>query len=358
MTVPPSRHGSACSAGARAFGALLILLLCALGVDAQAADGDFIIVREATAGDGITTENSWATLDWDTTVKDEGAGRPTLSGGNQILLDAGHHLVLYSVKATQAAGANDRTGWANRLQLAGGTLAYGYGFAYLRDNEGAQSGASFGGAIIDVATNGDALTLQWARQDNNPASSVTRDANASGLQVLKLADSLDYLRIREVGGGQDFNTTTFASVDWDTSDETDTGSFGFSPNSTNITLKGPTGTLFLAFANVGLTGTSVRKNTELAFFLDGAELAGSRTTAYDRGNANLNETWLSGAFLIAKTSASDQTLTVSRPAGGHQRGRDHGPGGRDGPHSRGAASRRGGDPAHTQRDPGSEHGRA
>ena len=66
MTAPPPRYGSACVAGSRAFGALLLLLLCALGVDAQAADGDFIIVREATAGDGITTENAWATLDWDT----------------------------------------------------------------------------------------------------------------------------------------------------------------------------------------------------------------------------------------------------------------------------------------------------
>ncbi len=310
MTVLPPWHGFARIAGSRAFAALLVLLLCAVALDANAADGDFIIVREATAGDGITTENSWATLDWDTTVKDEGAARPTLSGGNQILLDAGHHLILYSVKATQASGANDRTAWANRLQLAGGTLAYGYGFAYMRDNEGAQGAASFGGAIIDVATDDDALTLQWARQDSNSGSSVTRDANASGLQVLKLADSLDYLRIREVGGGQDFNTTTFTSVDWDTSDETDTGSFGFTPSSTNITLKGPSGTLFLTFANVGLTGTSVRKNTELAFFLDGSELAGSRTTAYDRGSGNINEAWLSGAFLIAKTSASDQTLTV------------------------------------------------
>ncbi len=52
------------------------------------------LAAEATAGD---------------TIKDEGAGRPTLSGGNQILLDAGHHLVFYSVKGTQA-GSTTRIG--------------------------------------------------------------------------------------------------------------------------------------------------------------------------------------------------------------------------------------------------------
>ncbi len=73
-------------------GACVLCLL--LSASALAADRDFIIVREATAGD---------------TIKDEGAGRPTLSGGNQILLDAGHHLVLYAVKGTQA-GSTTRIG--------------------------------------------------------------------------------------------------------------------------------------------------------------------------------------------------------------------------------------------------------
>ena len=279
--------------------------------DVYAQTGDFIVVRGATAGDTITTENSFATLDWDTTVKDEGAGRPTLSGGNQILLDAGHHLVLYSIKAT--GPFIDRSAWASRLQLAGSPLAYGYGGAYARNSEALVTGISFGGALINVASAGDALALQWARQDTT-GSNVTRDANASGLQVLKLDDTLDYLRIREVGGGQDFDTTTFTSINWDTSDETDTASFGFTAASTNITLKGASGKLFLVFANMGMdTGTNLRANTEMAFFLDGSELTGSRVTAYGR-DANVagsaNETWLSGAFLVAKTSASDQTLTV------------------------------------------------
>ena len=281
--------------------------------DVYAQTGDFIVVREATAGDTITTENSYATLDWDTTVKDEGAGRPTLSGGNQILLDAGHHLVLYSVKATMANCAGEaRTAWASRLQLAGSPLAYGYGGAYTRWDGGASSGASFGGALIDVASDGDALTLQWARQDTC-GGNVTRDANASGLQVLKLDDTLDYLRIREVGGGQDFNTTTFTSIDWDTSDETDTASFGFTAASTNITLKGASGKLFLVFANMGMETGAQRTTTEMAFFLDGAELTGSRVTAYARSSAAphaIHESWLSGAFLVAKTGAADQTLTV------------------------------------------------
>ena len=279
--------------------------------DVYAQTGDFIVVREATAGDTITTEDSFATLDWDTTVKDEGAGRPTLSGGNQILLDAGHHLVLYSIKATQP-GAFDRASWASRLQLAGSTLAYGYGGGYTRNSTGLLTGISFGGALINVALAGDALTLQWARQDTS-GSNVTRDANASGLQVLKLDDTLDYLRIREVGGGQDFDTTTFTSINWDTADETDTASFGFTAASTNITLKGASGKLFLVFANMGMNIGTLRTNVEMAFFLDGTELSGSRVTAYGRGSSKpgaIDESWLSGAFLIAKTSASDQTLTV------------------------------------------------
>ncbi len=88
-------------------GACVLCLL--LSASALAADRGFTIVREATAGDTITTENTWVTLDWDTAIKDEGAGRPTLSGGNQILLDAGHHLVFYAVKGTQA-GSTTRIG--------------------------------------------------------------------------------------------------------------------------------------------------------------------------------------------------------------------------------------------------------
>ncbi len=87
-------------------GACVLCLL--LSASALAADSDFIIVREATASDTSTTENTWVTLDSDTAIKDEGAG-PTLSGGNQILLDAGHHLVFYSVKGTQA-GSTTRIG--------------------------------------------------------------------------------------------------------------------------------------------------------------------------------------------------------------------------------------------------------
>ncbi|MFC1686501.1 hypothetical protein ACFLZS_01010 [Patescibacteria group bacterium] len=159
---------------------------------ASDATGDLAIYRESTGVDAIGT--SVTDIDWDTTVN-EGSGF-TLQGNNidVDLADAGHYLAMYAVP-TQTSGGTNRSEIQSWLRINDTTdLAYGRGQAYIRRTGGADEGYNSGAAIIDVSA-GDDVRVQMQRTDSNTGT-VQRRADKSGINLLKLDDTWDYIRTR------------------------------------------------------------------------------------------------------------------------------------------------------------------
>jgi len=242
---------------------------------AIAASGDTAVYQEVTALDNIPT--TLTTMAWDTTVQSDAIYSINGARTDITLGDAGHYLVTYA-KGFETSGGSNRSEVQTVIDLAGSTLAYGRSSCYIRRTQGTNECWNAGSAIIDASAS-DILKIEAQRTDSNSAT-VRRMANDSGISLLKLDDTWDYARIREAGGGQTFNSTTFATILWDTDDELDTGSF--SRSSGDITLK--TAGHYLVTANTMFrSSVTSRRNVEMRLTLDGSEIPGTRTTAYLRG---------------------------------------------------------------------------
>jgi len=295
----------------------LLALSVSLGAGLSfAADGDFAVYRESTANETITTTATDQT--WDTTVT-QGSGF-TIDGGrvNVDLSLAGHYLVMYNSSFLEATGRRFET--QNWLSLGGSIIPYGQSTGYIRRSGGTNESWQFGAAIIE-ATAGQDIKVVAQRTDDETAT-PNRQANSSGLMVLKLPDTWNFARIREAGGGQVFTSTSFTAVTWDTNDELDTGSFTHTGDTDQITLVEAGHYMVTANVHLQTTGTT-RTSFQMRLTLDGTEINGTRTTFYPRGsdsnhdhrgvfagiiNVSSNDVL---RFEIAKETGSNATMITS-----------------------------------------------
>ena len=237
----------------------------------------------------------------------------TLQGDNASvdLADAGHYLLMYNLALT--GSGSKRTEMQGLIELAGLDIAYGRSSCYIRLSGGANDCWMFGSTIIEV-TAGQDVKIEAQRTDTNTAT-ITRRANESGLTLLKLNDSWDYARIQEAVGGQAFDSTTFATVAWDTNDELDTSTF--SRTGGDITLA--TAGHYLVTVNVkinnALTSGKMRRNIAMRLTLDGTEIAGTRTTSYMRGSNGTND-FAAVYSGIIETTGANQVLRVQAACDG------------------------------------------
>jgi len=222
--------------------------------------------------------------------------------------------VLYNTWTEEGStGGANRRSVASYLTLNGSPLEYGWGGGYIRDSDNDFSAYNSGAAIID-ATAGDDLAVVLDRDDSNAGGGTAIKPGTNGVSVLKLDETLDYLRVHSSAGQSNISgNTAFTGVTFDTADEVDTGSFGFSAPATGVTVSGVSSQKFLVTTNVKLQTTAAggpRQNYELRLTLDGVEVPGTRSTAYLRfDNGDINST-IQYTGIIQKTSASNQTLQV------------------------------------------------
>ncbi|GIW62867.1 MAG: hypothetical protein KatS3mg090_0693 [Patescibacteria group bacterium] len=261
------------------------------------AVGDYAIYRESTGGEDIST--SGVDLDWDTSVYEGSAFSKQSNNTDLKLNETGHYLVIYNLGLSSSGGSN-RSRVSSKLKLNTNFLPYGRASCYIRRTQGVDECYLAGGAII-YANSNDNLRINAERVDNNSAT-VQRNSNESGVFILRLDDSWDYLRSYDSAGGQSFDSTTFATVSFNTDDEIDTNSFSRSGG--DITLK-QTGH-YLVLTNVTFNNTSVntRRSNEIRLTLGGAEIPGTRTTAYI---LNANNTQIEPAVymgIIENTTAN------------------------------------------------------
>ena len=248
---------------------------------------------------------------------------PSGTDSSQIALSSGRHLVMYDTRFDATAGANRAEVLAN-LNLAGSPLAIGRSQGFLRRVGGSDEMVLSGGGIITVASDEDILTLETRRSDTNPDGAVlpTRAANGTAIQLLKLDDSWDFLSVHRASDQAGAINTTFTDVAYDSIDATSSfgSAFSFAGSSGDITLNAPG--LYLVFANTRIEkagGNTVRTNYQQRLTLDGAEVEGSVTTTYLRGNAN-SENVQSGVAaigtLVSATAGQVLSVELAMEAGG------------------------------------------
>ena len=277
-----------------------------------AAVGDFSIFREAVGTEAVTSTAFDVT--WDTVVQEASDIALDVNGADIALDDGGKYFVTYNVWTEEgSAGGTNRRSVATYLTLDGSVSPYGWGGGYIRDAENDLTAYNSGAAIID-ATAGQNLRVVAQRDDTNSGASTAIRPGTNGISVLKLDDSLDYLRVYRNTRSADISAnTTFTDVIWEVADEVDTGSFGFTPTSADITVKGSTDQLFLVTANVKLNvdaGSGPRQNYEMRLTLDGTEVPGTRTSSYLRFDDGTINGTMQYVGIIKKTSASDQTFNI------------------------------------------------
>ena len=295
----------------RALTALLIVggLVLACGPTAQAGSGDIAIFTEAGGADVITT--SVFDHDWDTTVRTS-APYTLDSNGGVVLGEGGHYLVMYNSRFDDQNGGNSgsqRVEIQSQLNLAGGDLPVGWSQGYIRGDSGQFETVTAGGGIID-ANASDVLTLRSFRTDSTTAANRTieREPGAAGIQLIKLDDGWDYLRLSRGTNQTGPTNETFIDVTYDSQDELDAGSFGHVGGSGDITLKTAGHYLVLANTYFRNTGTS-RTNLVQRLTLDGALVDGSFTNVYERGSQSTQDGAASIGMII-ETTAADQILNV------------------------------------------------
>ena len=271
-------------------------------------NGDVAIYREATAGDAVTT--AVYTNDWDTTVREDSSSF-NLDSGSNIELKAGRYLVMYGIRWDATSGTL-RSVIHSKLNLDGADLSIGWSQGYIRRTNSADQAYNSGGGIINVASDDDVLLLQSFRTDANGGAGVGRVAQSSGIMLLKLDDEWDYLRLGK-SAQQAVATTDWEEVTYNVQDEVDTGSFGHTSGSSDITLKTAGHYLVIANTYFGTTDTaSDRTSFQHRLTLDTVEIEGTRTTVYIRGNTDSNEIYEGAASLgtIIETSSANQVLNV------------------------------------------------
>ncbi|YCM46368.1 cadherin-like domain-containing protein [Verrucomicrobiaceae bacterium 227] len=285
-------------------------------------DGGGEQLAAASASDGFGTS---LLHEFDNALSVDGSYELNPNGNNsaEIALSAGRHLVMYDTRFDTTGGTNRAEVLAN-LNLAGTPLAIGRSQGFLRRLGGADEMVLSGGGIITVASDNDILTLETRRSDSNPSAGVlpTRAANGTAIQLLKLDDNWDFLCLQRSTNQAGTVDTDFTDVTYDTIDPgSSAGSaFSFPGASGDVTLN--ESGLYLVFANTRIEkadGNNVRTNYQQRLTLDGAEVEGSLTTTYLRGNAN-GENTQSGAAaigtLVSATAGQVLSVELAMEAGG------------------------------------------
>ena len=242
-------------------------------------------------------------------------GQPDPRG--TVSLTAGHHLVIYGTRYINGAGGA-RAGLDNTIVLGpegdGDEIPYGAASSYSRD--GSNNNHFVRGGTIIEAAQGDVLNIRSTRVDNHPQTIIQQDAD---LQLIKLDDSLSFLRLSASGNVPNLMSNSSAgpaAISYDVQDEVDSG-FTHAAGSSEITLE-EAGS-YLVFANSGFRisgGNRHRQAITQRLTLDGNPVEDTSTVVFVRYSASgdgLGGLMVTGAAslgTIIETSAANTVLEV------------------------------------------------
>lgn len=255
--------------------------------------GSYAIYREQTGLEGISA-GATVTIPYDTTVHQDSifsidAGRDTVT-----VSASGHYLVLYNHAIAFGSPAAAGVELNARIKINGVASPYGTSTGTIDGTVASADTRAFssGFAILSLSA-GDTVEVEASRTDSNIGAVVRAPASVSGsgLQLIKLSDAWDYLRLRLATSDLAASSTTFADFEWNAQDEVDAASFAHSTSvdAEEITLVGSDSSdWFLVTLNVyfrmstlaGLASPSMRILID-----DGSgfvEVPGTRVTGHMR----------------------------------------------------------------------------
>ncbi|MBT3194050.1 MAG: hypothetical protein HN341_16020 [Verrucomicrobia bacterium] len=275
--------------------------------------GDFAVYNNAGAAIvSIAAEggsNALITNAFPNTVVAPHGAYAIASNRQAIVMSDGKHLVLYNTRLDDLSGGNRAEAHAN-LSIDGGDTPYGWGQGFIRDSSGDDEMVISGGAVVDVTTNS-LLRLKTRRTDANSTKLLQVIPSHTAIQLLKLDDGLDCLRVTRSSDTNAAASTTFTDVAYNQIDETSAGAISFTSDSGDITLNNAGH--YLVLANTGLQKPNVDGRTGYTgqLTLDGVAVEGSKTTTYMRGNVEameVNDGVLSIGMIVQATTG--QVLNV------------------------------------------------
>ena len=215
-------------------------------------DGKLAIFWQSAGLADIPTSSVYAS--WDSSIKLDDIYTLAANDYQVALSTAGHYLAMYSLP-TETIGGLNRSMLNSWLELDDQVLDYGTGQSYIRRSGGTDEAYNSGAAIVEV-TSGQKLAVGIKRTDTNTAT-VKQRLGQSGLVLLKLSDSWDYLRLKPAADQALGADTNFTDLTLATEDEIDSGSFGHS--GATVTLKA-TGHYLVTYNVYLYQGTGTRLN--------------------------------------------------------------------------------------------------
>jgi endonuclease YncB( thermonuclease family) len=242
-------------------------------------DWDYLRLSNTATGISTLATTTWSSLQFDTIDELDAGSFSYATTTPAATLDSGKYLVTYNVGFVleDTAGAG-RSAGLTRITLDDVPVEQSYSYTYLRLTSGSDVGVASGMVIIDVPDDATSLELE-AKAADDSAYGANYNLDESGMSIVKLPDSADYLRVHNSTGGQVIGNSTDSIIISDTEDEEDTGSFSHSTGTGRTTINQDGDYLFTFGSRSYRNGSSGTRNTvEYAWFKNGTEsLLGSHT---------------------------------------------------------------------------------
>lgn len=287
--------------------AIVIGTVCVIGFGiflafpARAVPGDFAVYRENGGYETISTTPTALPFD---TIVSEGTGFSIDGTDTQITLsEQGHYLVMYNLPLETVTGTN-HSEIQGLVDLGSWDTPYGRASCYFPRQTGIDECWMAGAAVIESTSTNQTLSIESYKTDSNSAS-VRRRGSESGVMVVRFDDAWAYARLRQEGGGQTFNSTTWKTVTFDTQDELDPG---ISHTSGAFTLS-DSGHYLITSSVMFQNAITSPRGIDTRLTLDGYEYPGTRVTAY-LGGTNSTQDHAASFVGIIEATSTNQVLRL------------------------------------------------
>lgn len=233
-------------------------------------------------------------------------GHSTGNNPNQITLkETGHYLIVYGVGID---GSTSRTSVTTNISLNSTPVEQSYDYTYIRDNQDTTEGNTSNMTIIEATAN-DILTLEWGATGAVNSYGTDTRSDRTGISIVRLPDSAEYLRVHESGGAQNINGTASTRIDIDTQDEADNASFSFNTATGVATIQKDGDYLFTSGArstrNLSVSQGNTRLSRACYWYVNGTRQNIGGAGTYIRGNQGTPDTYDGGWSMATIFSLSN-----------------------------------------------------
>lgn len=182
------------------------------GINILKLDDDWEYARlRPSVSQAITT--SWTDVDLGTVDELDASGF-SVSWNDVTLSSVGKYLVTYNVWAITTG--TDRTNNEMRLTLDGLEIEATRSNTYIRAQNGSYTGISSFVGIIETTSMTQVLNMEIMRTSTMQGTTNDTVIWKTWLTITKLPDNADYVRMSELGGGQDITTSANTPMTFDT----------------------------------------------------------------------------------------------------------------------------------------------